>query len=87
MADVVSLRGESVPEAKSTPLEVLRATIAEIEDGLPVEQLMILLEVTGSPDPSMVKREVRDTGVAASEAVFWLEMHKVEIVAAMCGLI
>lgn len=83
MAEIVSFNGADVPDQPSAPLDILRATIAEIEAGLPVESLMILLQVRGAPGTSLVRREVRDTGITASLAIFWLEMHKAQIVADM----
>jgi hypothetical protein len=85
MAELLGLDGRRIDVAPdNSPLSLLKALVGDIEAGrIEIEKLYILMQCPSVRDRSMVQRLSRDTGLTAEEAVFWLEMHKTDILRVM----
>lgn len=78
MAEVIGLDGVPVEhKSKASPVEAcLEQLLSNIEDGLAVENVIVIAVITDPDNPACVRYEPRDSGMRVGETVFILEAVK-----------
>lgn len=78
MVEVIGLDGVPVEhKSKASPVEAcLEHLLSNIEDGLAVENVIVIAVITDPDNPSCVRYEPRDSGMRVGETVFILESVK-----------
>lgn len=78
MAEVVGLDGVPVEhKSKASPVEAcLELLLSNIEEGLAVENVIVIAIITDPDNPACVRYEPRDSGMRVGETVFILEAVK-----------
>jgi len=78
MAEIVGIDGVPMEhKSKASPVEAcLEQLLSDIEEGLAVENVIVIAVITDPNDPSCVRYQPRDSGMRLAETVFILESVK-----------